>query len=292
MAQADANRRAFEARQGQINYAAEHERNLRRVRDLSQFSPQWLASTGLLYVRGTVSRVELSPDGRKPARLYFRESPGGAFVACLSPLGFSNAEINAFVGARLEVRGRVTQSRCGGTVADIQVTVPVMIYNLANGTPPDETILPGMNVPPSLQNVAAVPSATPAPANPSIVSADGAAIPIGTRLRVALRPDVDMSRKSENDSFQGTLVAPITLPGGVIDRGALVVMLCRPSTGKAGGTSLTIQVNSVSVDEKIWQVSTNDGTTADGALAAGVLRGNTILTFTVTAAKPPVVVRR
>lgn len=289
MVQADANRRAFEARQRQINYAAEHERNLRRVRDLSQFSPQWLTNTELLYVRGTVARVELSPDGRKPARLHFKESADGAFVACLSPLSFSNADVNGFVGQRLEVRGRVAQSRCGGSVADIQVTVPVMIYNLANGTPPDETILPGMNVPASVQNAAAMP---PAAITPAIGPTDGVAIPVGTRLRVALGPDVDMSRKRENDTFQGTLVSPITLPDGVIQQGALVVMLCLPSASRTGGSSLTIHVNSVAVGETIWQVSSNDGATSDGAPASGTLRGNTILAFTVTASKPPVTVRR
>ena len=135
-------------------------------------------------MRGTVSRVELSPDGRKPARLYFKELPDGAFIACLSPLSFSNAEVNGFVGQRLEVRGRVAQSRCGASVADIQVMVPVMIYNLASGTPPDEAILPGMNVPPGAQAAVSVPAAAPAPTNPSIVPTDGVAIPVGTRLRV------------------------------------------------------------------------------------------------------------
>jgi hypothetical protein len=292
MAQADANRRAFEARQSQINYAAEHERNLRRVRDLSQFSPQWLTSAEPLYVRGTVSRVELSPDGRKPARLYFKESPDGAFIACLSPLSFSNAEVNGFVGQRLEVRGRVAQSRCGASVADIQVTVPVMVYNLASGTPPDEAILPGMNVPPGAQAAASVPAAAPAPTNPSIVPTDGIAIPVGTRLRVTLHPDVDLSRKSANDTFQGSLAAPVTLPGDSIPQGALVVMICLPSTTRPSDASMTVHAYSISAGGKIWQVSTNTGATPDGAPAPNVLRGGTTLVFTVTSSKTPVIVRR
>jgi len=284
LVRADAARQAFEERQGRIDYTAEHTRNLRRIRDLTEFTPQWLTSPELLYVRGTVSRVELSPDGRKPARLYFTESPNGAFVACLSPLFFSNADVNGFVGQRLEVRGRVAQSRCGATVADIQVTVPSMIHNLADGTPPDEAILPGMTA-------ASAPAAKPAAANPTIVAADGAAIPVSTRLRVALRTDVDLLHAKDQGTFQAALAAPITLPDGVIPQGAGIILICLPSTNQASA-SMTLHVYSVSAGGKIWQVSTDSGTPADGSTAASLLRGGTTLVFTVKSSKTPVTVSR
>ena len=292
LVRADAARTAFEERQRRIDYTAEHTRNIGRIRDLSEFTPQWLTSRELLYVRGTVSRVELSPDGRKPARLYFTESPNGAFVACLSPLYFSNADVNGFVGQRLEVRGRVAQSRCGATVADIQVMVPSMIHNLADGTPPDEAILPGMTVPPGAQNAASAPAAKPAAANPTIVPADGAPIPVTTRLRVTLRTDVDLLRAKAQGTFQASLAAPVTLPDGVIPQGAGIILICLPSTNRQASASMTLHVYSVSAGEKIWQVSTDSGTPADGSTTASLFRGGTTLMFTVNSSKAPVTVRR
>src|SRR5689334_24328149 len=100
-----------------IDYAAEHTRNIGRVRELSQFTPDWLRTTEpLLYVRGTVSRVEPPSGPRQPARLYFKESPVDAFIACIpTPVIFN---LQQYVGKHLEVRGRVSQSNCGGKVAD------------------------------------------------------------------------------------------------------------------------------------------------------------------------------
>src|SRR5262249_6542708 len=66
--QAAANRKIFEARRDSIDFAAEHTRNIGRIRDLTQFSPEWLRSADpILYVRGTVSRVEPPSGPRQPA---------------------------------------------------------------------------------------------------------------------------------------------------------------------------------------------------------------------------------
>src|SRR6185437_9718819 len=94
-------RQEFEERQSKIDYHAEHERNLGRIREVAKFSPDWLRTATPLYVRGTVSRVEL-PSGRQPwARLYFTESPDGAFVACVYAALFNN--LQQYVGKNIEV---------------------------------------------------------------------------------------------------------------------------------------------------------------------------------------------
>jgi hypothetical protein len=121
--QAAANRAVAEARANSIDYAAEHTRNIGRVRELSQFTPDWLRTTEpLLYVRGTVSRVEPPSGPRQPARLYFKESPDNAFIACIPTPQIFN--LQQYVGKHLEVRGRVSQSNCGGKVADVQIANP------------------------------------------------------------------------------------------------------------------------------------------------------------------------
>ena len=109
---------------------------------------------------------------------------------------------------------------------------------------------------------------------------------------MTLHPDVDLSRKSANDTFQGSLAAPVALPGDSIPQGALVILICLPSTTRPGDASMTVHAYSVSAGGKIWQVSTSNGVTSDGAPASGVLRGNTILVFTVTSSRPPVTVKR
>src|SRR5262249_39806802 len=116
--QAAANRKIFEARRDSIDFAAEHTRNIGRIRDLTQFSPEWLRSADpILYVRGTVSRVEPPSGPRQPARLYFKESPDNAFIACIPvPQIF---DLQRYAGKYLEVRGRVSQSNCGGKVGDV-----------------------------------------------------------------------------------------------------------------------------------------------------------------------------
>jgi hypothetical protein len=251
--QAAANRKIFEARRDSIDYAAEHTRNIGRIRDLTQFSPDWLRSADpILYVRGTVSRVE-PPNGlRQPARLYFKESPDNAFIACIPvPQLF---DLQKYAGKYLEVRGRVSQSNCGGKVADVQVVNPAMILDLANGTPSDEAALPGMTVsPPPNKGGPAVftppppgrdrndrsdaaqrprnevpqqpPSApTPAPSStataPTQTAPSSAAtstapspIPPGTRIEVTLMEPVDLLHANDGDTFRAQVLRA-SAPGG------------------------------------------------------------------------------
>lgn len=204
MAKAAAARKEFEERQSKIDYNAEHERNLGRIREVAKFSPNWVRTAEPLYVRGTVSRVEL-PTGRQPwARFYFTESPDGAFVACVYAALFSN--LQQYVGKHVEVRGVLGQGRCGART-DIQVNNPSMMYDLSKGTPPDEAILPGMK-----------------DASGNAPSGSMAAIPIATRIRVSLTSNIDLQHAPNGATFQGQLAAAVTLPDGVIPQGAAVTL--------------------------------------------------------------------
>jgi hypothetical protein len=246
MARAAAARKEFEERQSKIDYNAEHTRNLGRIRDLAHYSPDWLRSTEPLYIRGTVSRVEM-PTGRQPwARFYFSESPDAAFVACVYAALFS--DLQHYAGQRVEVRGMVGRGRCGAN-ADVQVNNPSMIYELAKGMPPDEEILPGMK--------------TASSGNaPSAMAA-------ATRLRVTLSGNIDLQHATNNQTFQGRLAAPVTLPDGVIPQGAAVVL--------EHNAWARLGVSSVTADGKIWRVSTK----IDGGDDASVLRAGTTLVFVV-----------
>jgi hypothetical protein len=137
MAQAKKNQDEAERQQ----YVREHTRNRMRMRDVANFSPQWLESREPLYVRGTVARFEPSPNRDTPARIYFQESPGDAFIACVFPS--VRANFASWIGQRVEFRGYVKKA-CGGQVADISVYQPVGIFELAKGEPSDEAVLPGM----------------------------------------------------------------------------------------------------------------------------------------------------
>src|SRR5689334_7762802 len=193
-----------------IDYAAEHTRNIGRVRELSQFTPDWLRTTEpLLYVRGTVTRVEPPSGRRQPARLYFKESPDNAFVACIPAPQIFN--LQQYVGKHLEVRGHVSQSNCGGKVGDVVVTSPAMILDLANGMPSDEAVLPGMTTPSS--------GSGQSPASRAM-----AAIPIGTRIRVSITANIDLAHAANPSTFQAQLAAPIALPDGTISQGAAVTL--------------------------------------------------------------------
>jgi len=264
MARADAARKEFEDRQSKIDANAEHERNLGRVREVAQFSPDWLRSTEALYIRGTVSRVEPA-TGRNPfARFYFRESPDGAFVACVYAALFG--DLRHYVGQQVEVRGRVGQGHCGANVADVQVGNPSMIFDLSKGTPSDEAILPGMKA-----------------ASPGNESSAMAAIPIATRLRVTLSSNVDLRNAQNNQTFQGQLAAPVTLPDGVIPQGAAVLLI--------HNAYANLGVSSVTADGKIWRVAARvDG--GDDAASASMLRAGTTVVFVVAGTDRAVVATR
>jgi hypothetical protein len=93
-------------------------------------------------------------------------------------------------------------------------------------------------------------------------------------------------------TFQASLAAPVTLPDGVIPQGAGIILICLPSSNRQASASMTLHVYSVSAGGTIWQVSTDNGTPADGSTAASLSRGGTTLMFTVNSSKAPVTVRR
>jgi len=253
MAKAEAARKVFEERQTKIDYNAEHERNLGRIREVAKFSPDWVRSATPLYVRGTVSRVEL-PTGRQPwARFYFRESPDGAFVACVYAALFSN--LQQYVGKQVEVRGMLGQGRCGART-EIQVNNPSMMYDLSKGTPPDEAILPGMKN-----------------ASGNAPSGSSAAIPIATRIRVSLTSNIDVLHAPNGATFQGQLAAAVTLPDGVIPQGAAVTM--------SHSAFARLGMDSVTANGKIWRVSARIDPASGADVNANTLSAGTTLVFVV-----------
>jgi hypothetical protein len=294
IARADAANKAFEARQSGIDYKAEHERNLRRIRDIGAFSPQWTNSTEPLYVRGTVSRIDPPKRRGEPARMYFKESPDGAFIACVWPQLFG--DLNQFVGERLEVRGRVTRPTCGGTAADLQVSIPAFVYELDKGLPDDEAILPGMaatsappapprpvgrdrndradpaqrprnDVPPPASgrssSAAAARASVPLTATPATASTP---IPPGTRIDVTLMDAVDLARANSGDTFRAQTLRPIALPGNAaLPQGtAIVLRFLRTTAGSVPQTlngqqsvSAGVTLQSVEINGQAVPVSSN-----------------------------------
>ena len=319
ISRADAANQAFEAKQSGIDYKAEHERNLRRIREIGEFSPQWAESTEPLYVRGTVLRIDPPKKRGEPARMYFKESPDGAFIACVYPQLFG--DLSQFVGERLEVRGRVTRPTCGGTAADLQVSIPAFVYELDKGLPDDEAILPGMApVPPPgnatgasarTSSTAARPgpvgqsgsaprlstaaprSAAPATSAPALASTP---IPPGSHIDVTLIDAVDLARANDGDTFRARTLRPIALAGGAaLPQGTAIVL--RFSRTAAGSTSQTLNgqpavsagvtLQSIEINGQAVPVSSNSVTRMLPATVAPNFRSTypagMRLAFTVTA---------
>jgi BON domain len=89
-------------------------------------------------------------------------------------------------------------------------------------------------------------------------------VPAGTQLSVRLNDPLDSERNQVGDTFHGTLSAPIVVDGEtVIPSGADVVgrVANVQSAGKfAGGSLLTLELTSLSVNGKTYNVQTNQWT--------------------------------
>ena len=267
MNEAAANRKIYEARANSIDYAAEHTRNIGRVRELSQFTADWLRTTEpLLYIRGTVSRVEPPSGPRQPARLYFKESPDAAFIACIPTPESSTGAIRGktcrsprprvSIELRWEDCGRADGQSRGGP------------WNLAKGTPSDEAVLPGMTAASSGNAPRAM-----------------AAIPIATRIRVSLTSNIDLQHAANGATFHAQLAAPITLPVelGAIPQGAAVVLV--------HDVYSRLGIFSVAADGKVWRVSGRVHS-GDVNVNANILRAGTTLVFAVAGTDAPVATGR
>ena len=90
------------------------------------YDPQWKGQN--LVVTGTVSRVEVDPDGSPQwVTIYFKESPDATFVVC-SPYPDLFQErvglnLTALVGKTLEAAGQVESPYCGGKAAKGSIRV-------------------------------------------------------------------------------------------------------------------------------------------------------------------------
>ena len=90
------------------------------------YDPQWMGQN--MVIVGTVSRVEVDPDGSPQwVSIYFKESPGATFVVC-SPYADLFQErigpnLSALVGKTLEAAGQVESPYCGPKTAKGSVRV-------------------------------------------------------------------------------------------------------------------------------------------------------------------------
>jgi len=121
---------------------------------------------------------------------------------------------------------------------------------LANSTPPQPPETPQ----PEAQPAPPVPPPPPPP--PQKVT-----IPAGTQLSVRLTDPLDSEKNHVGDSFHGTLSTPIVLGGDtIIPSGADVVgrVAAVQSAGRFAGSSLlTLELTSLSVNGKTYNVQTN-----------------------------------
>jgi hypothetical protein len=161
--------------------------------------------------------------------------------------------------------------------------------------PPDNSAdqnLQAQNAPPVMpepQVQPAPPEPPPPPPPPQKVT-----IPAGTQLSVRLNDPLDSERNQVGDTFHGSLSAPIVVDGEtVIPSGADVVgrVANVQSAGRfAGNSVLTLELTSLSVNGKTYNVQTNQWTrsgpgegkntatkigvgTAAGAILGGLIGG-------------------
>src|SRR5215467_1207170 len=109
---------------------------------------------------------------------------------------------------------------------------------------------------PAPSDTAAAPPAPQPPPPPKKVT-----IPAGTQLTVRLKDALDTERNQVGDSFHATLGAPIVINSDtVIPSGADVVgrVVDVKSAGRfAGNSALTLELNSLSVNGKTYNIQTN-----------------------------------
>ncbi len=148
------------------------------------------------------------------------------------------------------------------------------------------TQLPAVQPPPAVQ--APPPAPMPPPPPQKII------VPAGTQLTVRLNDPLDSERNQIGDTFHGTLSAPIVIGGEtVIPSGADVVgrVADVKSAGRfAGNSVLTLELTSVSVNGRTYNVQTNQWSragkgegkstatkvgvgTAAGAVLGGIIGG-------------------
>ena len=113
---------------------------------------------------------------------------------------------------------------------------------------------------PSEQPAAPAPAPTPAPPPPP-PPPQKVTIPAGTQLSVRLNDSLDSERNQVGDTFHGSLSTPIVINGEtVIPSGADVVgrVADVKSAGRfAGNSVLTLELNSLSVNGKTYNIQTN-----------------------------------
>ncbi len=116
---------------------------------------------------------------------------------------------------------------------------------------------------PSEQPEAPAPAPTPAPPPPP-PPPQKVTIPAGTQLSVRLNDQLDSERNQVGDTFRGSLSTPIVINGEtVIPSGADVVgrVADVKSAGRfAGNSVLTLELTSLSVNGKTYNIQTNQWT--------------------------------
>jgi len=107
----------------------------------------------------------------------------------------------------------------------------------------------------------AAPAVQPPPPSPPPPPPQKVTIPAGTQLTVRLNDPLDSERNQVGDTFHGSLSAPIVIDGEtVIPSGADVVgrVADVKSAGRfAGNSVLTLELTSLSVNGKTYNVQTN-----------------------------------
>ena len=113
-------------------------------------------------------------------------------------------------------------------------------------------------VPPPSESAAVAPPPQPPPPPKKVT------IPAGTQLTIRLNDTLDTERNQVGDSFHATLGAPIVINSDtVIPSGADVVgrVVDVKSAGRfAGNSVLTLELNSLSVNGKTYNIQTNQWT--------------------------------
>jgi hypothetical protein len=160
-------------------------------------------------------------------------------------------------------------------------------------TSPDDTMQANNNPPAPIAPEPEVQPQPPAPPPPP-PPPQKVTIPAGTQLSVRLNDPLDSEKNQVGDSFHATLSAPIVIGGDtVIPTGADVVgrVAAVQSAGRFAGSSLlTLELTSLSVNGKTYNVQTNQWSrqgkgegkntatkvgvgTAAGAILGGIIGG-------------------
>ncbi len=257
-------------------------------KSIADFDPSWIGKNDM-FLKGTVSRVDVKPELSSSfywVTVYFKESPGGAFVVCFANIDENlirelpegsirgRTDFSGLVGKTIQVEGRVKPAFVSWSTWRTGATMPPCTRNSAGMTPRDLKIR-GLETsaansenpqgqerqrpsPDSTQQNAQGTSAAPGsqiPGSSPSAQSHPVSIPWGTAITVRVVGGVDTSRDHTGSKLAGKVDAPIAVAGQVVIPEGADAEVELLGVGSASNPTMQFRLLSLTVNGKTYNVA-------------------------------------